>query len=64
MSYQYSPQIQSEYGLSGPLLFELIHDGPDNQIFVVTDAKKNKYALRVNKRQEKEVSFEVEILMA
>ncbi len=63
MSYQYLPQVESKYGLAGPLSSKLIHDGPDNYVYIVTDANGKKYALRINKRLGKNVSFELEVLV-
>jgi Ser/Thr protein kinase RdoA (MazF antagonist) len=63
MSYQYTSLIESEYGLTGPLVFNQVHDGPDNNIYIVTDGKNNKYALRESKRVGKNVVFEIELLI-
>ncbi|MEI8327916.1 MAG: phosphotransferase [Candidatus Taylorbacteria bacterium] len=62
ISYKHLLCIETEYGLIGPLSSKLIHDGPDNYVYVVVDANNNKYALRVNKRAGKNISFEMAIL--
>jgi Ser/Thr protein kinase RdoA (MazF antagonist) len=62
MTYQYSSLVESEYGLIGPLVFDQVHDGPDNNVYVVTDHQNNKYALRQSKRFGKDATFEIEIL--
>jgi len=62
MSYQYSSLIESKYGLLGPLIFEQIHNGPDNDVFVVIDSNNTKYALRQSKRLGKNIAFEIELL--
>lgn len=62
MSYKYSSRIESDYGLSGPLLFDLVHDGSDNNVFIVTDSNGKKYALRESKRLAKNLEFEIELL--
>lgn len=62
MSYQYSSLIESEYGFTGPLVFNLVHDGPDNNVYIVTDYQNNKYALRQSKRIGKNAAFEIELL--
>ena len=63
MSYKYILEIQTEYSLLGPLASELIHNGPDNQVLVVTDTEKKKYVARASKRENKGVLFEVEVLV-
>ena len=55
-------KIASNYGLSEPMTFELIHEGLDNNVFIIQDSSHKKYALRISKRPNKTTSFEVEIL--
>jgi Ser/Thr protein kinase RdoA (MazF antagonist) len=62
MAYKYLPQLESEYGLKQPLIFDHIHNGPDNDVFIITDPQSNKFALRQNKRAGKKIDFEIEIL--
>lgn len=62
MSFKYRSQIEAEFGLHGPLSFELVHNGPDNQVHIITDAEGNKYALRSAKRVDKVLPFEIEVL--
>lgn len=62
MLYQYSSLIELEYGLTGPLVFDQVHDGPDNNVYIVTDRQNNKYALRQSKRVGKNAAFEIELL--
>lgn len=64
MNYEYSSQIESEYGLMGPLTFDHIHDGPDNDVYIITDSKSDKYVLRQCKREGKSAAFELEVLAA
>lgn len=54
--------IKTEYSLNGELLYDQIHDGPDNNVYAIT-VDGNKYALRESKRLGKSVSFETEILI-
>jgi Ser/Thr protein kinase RdoA (MazF antagonist) len=62
MTYKYSSQVESEYGLKGPLAFDQIHNGPDNDVFIVTDFKNTNYVLRQSKRLGKNAMFEMEVL--
>lgn len=62
MTSKYLPLIKSEFGLTEPLSFEQIHNGPDNNVYIITDRQGQKYALRESKRLGKNVSFETEIL--
>ncbi|MDP2741550.1 MAG: phosphotransferase [bacterium] len=64
MSYKYLQQIESEYKLSGPPDLNLIHDGLDNKVFIVTDKNGSKFVLRESKRDNKNSSFEIEVLEA
>ena len=64
MPYKYLHQIESGYELLCPIFLDLIHDGLDNRVFVVTDAKNNKFVLRESKRSGKNASFEVDVLSA
>ncbi|MFA7252241.1 MAG: phosphotransferase [Candidatus Paceibacterota bacterium] len=59
---EYSFHIESIFGLCGPLSLSKIHDGPDNNVYLVVDNKGEKYALRESKRPEKDISFEIEVL--
>ena len=60
--YKHAKLVESEYGLPGPLSFERVHDGGDNEVLIVTDKHGTKYALRQSKRVGKNIAFEVELL--
>ena len=62
MSYKFLLKIESEYGLLQPLSFDHIHNGPDNDVYIVTDGNGYKYILREGKRVGKKVSFELDVL--
>lgn len=62
MAYKYSLQVESEFGLKGPLVFNQIHNSPDNDVFIITDGDKKKYVLRQSKRLGKNAMFEMEVL--
>ena len=62
MFYKFLLQIESEYGLLQPLSFDHIHNGPDNDVYIVTDGGGYKYILREGKRVGKKVSFELDVL--
>lgn len=64
MQYAHSALVEAEYGLIGPLVFEQMHNGPDNDVFVVADSNGVKYALRQSKRAGKNIAFEIDILVA
>ncbi len=62
MPYKYLLQLESEYDLMQPLIFDHIHNGQDNDVYIIIDSQGNKYALRENKRVGKKVNFEIEVL--
>lgn len=58
-------KIVKEYGLDKSAVFELVHDGIDNNIYIL-DANDKKYVLRESKRSEvnKNIDFEIKLLLA
>ena len=62
MSYKYLTQLEAEYGLTQTLNFDHIHNGPDNDVFIITDSKGSKFVLRQSKRIGKKAEFEVGVL--
>jgi len=62
MINDYLTLIKSEYGFGDEFSCDQIHNGPDNNVYVV-NVGDNKYALRESKRLGKNVSFETEVLI-
>ncbi len=54
--------IKTEYGFNEELSYDQIHDGPDNNVYVIT-VNGSRYALRESKRLGKSVTFETELLI-
>lgn len=58
-------KILEEYGLNKKTVFELVHDGIDNNTYLLTDANGKKYVLRESKRnnENKNIDFEINLLL-
>ncbi len=54
-------KIEQEYGLR-IISADLIHQGKDNDVYVLNDQNRKKYVWRIGKRREKNFDFEVELL--
>jgi len=59
-------KILKKYELDESTVFELVHDGIDNNIYLLTDANGKKYVLRESKRnnKNKNIDFEINLLLA
>lgn len=58
-------EILKEYGLDESSIFNLVHKGIDNNLYIINDAEGKKYVLRESKRKyyNKNIGFEVELLL-
>lgn len=55
--------LELEFELTLPLNINQIHNGPDNNFYIVTDSVGRKIGLRESKRKDKNINYEIEVLL-